>query len=95
MAFEEIAAHRQFVANELIAGLERVETVARDGSHAYDRAAQNLLQFVLQFLKRDQRMRVLDLLADAEDRCGELAGPFRCDPGDLGVERPRRSSRSR
>jgi hypothetical protein len=38
MAFEEIAAHRQFVANELIAELERVETVARDGSHAMARA---------------------------------------------------------
>jgi hypothetical protein len=41
MAFEEIAAHRQFVANELIAELERVETVARDGSHAMARPRRN------------------------------------------------------
>ena len=66
MALEMVAAHRDIVAHEFIAELERLQPVAADAAvaQAYDDAAQDGLELVLQLIELIQRMGVLDLLAD-------------------------------
>jgi len=89
MALEMVAAHANIVAHELVAELERFQSVAADTAvaQADNDATQDGFELILQFVELIQRMDVLDLLTDAQQLGGELAGPFRCDAGDLGIDR--------
>jgi hypothetical protein len=90
-----IAAHADLVAHEFVAELERIQPVGRNGAvaQADHRAAKNLLEFVLQGLDRVERIGVFDSLTDVENGGREFAGLLRRNPGQVGVDRGKDTSR--
>src|SRR6185503_5560306 len=89
VALERLTPHGDLVAHELIAELERLETVATDRAVAqpYHYAAQYLFQLVLHAVEIVDAVCILAVLADVQQLGGELTGLFRRDARHLGVKR--------